>query len=146
MHILFIGIIVSLLVTELTGYSPGGIVAAGYLAMFFFHPMWLAGTFIAAGLTFMLAMLLQSRLLVYGRRQFALYVLIGMLVSQGAMLLSRGGVNAFSDISLVVVGYLIPGLIARDFARQGVASTLLVTTLAVVLTRLAVLAGEGFVW
>ena len=32
MHFLFIGILVSLFITETTGFSPGGIVVAGYLA------------------------------------------------------------------------------------------------------------------
>ena len=146
MHILFIGIVVSLLVTELTGFSPGGIVTAGYLAIFFFHPIWLAGTFAAAALTFGIAMLVQSRLLIYGRRQFALYVLIGILVSQGIMLFSRGGLGGYADTGLVVIGYLIPGLVARDFTRQGIGATVLVTTLAIALTRLVVLAGEGVAW
>ena len=34
MHFLFIGILVSLFVTETTGFSPGGVVTAGYLALF----------------------------------------------------------------------------------------------------------------
>jgi hypothetical protein len=35
MHVyLFTGIVVALALTELTGFSPGGIVVAGYLAMF----------------------------------------------------------------------------------------------------------------
>ena len=43
MHLyLFSGIAVSLLLTELTGFSPGGVVVAGYLAMFIEQPRWLA--------------------------------------------------------------------------------------------------------
>jgi gamma-polyglutamate biosynthesis protein CapC len=141
---MFGGIIISLLITEATGFSPGGIVVAGYLAFFLDNPAWLAGTLAAALVTFGVGRLLETRLLLYGRRQFALYLLTGMLVGQGAMLLSRGG--AIFDTGLLVIGYLVPGLIARDFARQGVGVTLLVLALAVSLTRLAVLAGEGWLW
>jgi poly-gamma-glutamate biosynthesis protein PgsC/CapC len=144
MPMMFGGIIVSLLITEATGFSPGGIVVVGYLAFFLENPAWLAGTLAAALATFGVGRVLETRLLLYGRRQFALYLLIGMLVGQGAMLLSRGG--AVLDTGLLVIGYLVPGLIARDFARQGVGVTLLVLALAVVLTRLVVLAGEGWLW
>ena len=40
---LFIGVAVSLLVTELTGYSPGGVIVAGYLSLFLFQPLWAGG-------------------------------------------------------------------------------------------------------
>lgn len=144
MHLLFLGIIISLFISEATGYSPGGIVVVGYLAFFFAYPAWLAGTVAAALVTLLFARLLERRLLLYGRRQFTVYILIGMLVGQGAMLATRGG--AMADWGLLVIGYLVPGLIARDFARQGITATLLVLALAVSLTRLAALAGEGWLW
>ena len=144
MHILFIGIVVSLLTAEFTGFSPGGIVVAGYLALFLGQPVWLGGTIAAAQATLAVGRLLERRMLLYGRRQFAIYILAGMLIGQGAMLLTRGG-NYF-DWGLLVIGYLVPGLIARDFARQGVVPTLLALALAVALTALAGLAGEGLLW
>jgi poly-gamma-glutamate biosynthesis protein PgsC/CapC len=144
MHLLFLGIVVSLFVSEATGYSPGGIVVVGYLAFFFAYPLWLAGTLAAALLTLALVRLLERRLLLYGRRLFAVYILAGMLIGQGAILVMRGGV--LFDWGLLVIGYLVPGLIARDFARQGVVPTLLVLALAVAATRLAALAGEGWLW
>ena len=51
MHFLFIGILVSLFVAETTGFSPGGVVVAGYLALFALQPMWLVGTFAVAVMT-----------------------------------------------------------------------------------------------
>ena len=143
MHTLIVGIVISLLLTEVTGISPGGIVAAGYLAMFALQPVWLAGTIIAALVTYWIMKLMERRLLLYGRRQFALYVLAGITVSQ---LLTRFAAAGHWDVGLLVIGYLIPGLIARDFARQGIVHTTLVMSIAVVLTRLCVLAGEGWLW
>ena len=141
---LCIGIVVSLLVTELTGFSPGGIIVAGYLAMFFFQPVWLLGTLAAALITYGIMKLLEERLLLYGRRQFAISLLLGVLISQLLMRLAAG--YGQGDWVLLVVGYLVPGLMARDFSRQGVGATLLVTALAVVLTRAAVLTGDGLLW
>ena len=141
---LFIGVAVSLLVTELTGYSPGGVIVAGYLSLFLFQPLWLAGTLTAALLTFAAVRLFENRLLLYGRRQFAVYLLAGMLVSQLLMRLTLG--HALGDVVLLVVGYLVPGLIARDLSRQGVVVTMLVTALTVLITQMALLVGEGLLW
>ena len=35
-------------ITEATGFSPGGVVVAGYLALFALQPMWLGGTLAVA--------------------------------------------------------------------------------------------------
>lgn len=144
MHILVAGIVVSLLLTEITGISPGGIVTAGYLALFALQPVWLAGTLAAALITFGVMKLVERRLLLYGRRQFALYVLAGITISQ--LFAKFAAAAGHWDIGLLVIGYLIPGLIARDFARQGIITTTLVMAIAVMLTRLTSMAGKGWLW
>ena len=144
MHVILTGIFVSLLLTEMTGYSPGGIVVAGYLALFAAQPVWLAGTAAAALLTHALVRWLSRHLLLYGRRLFAFYLVTGILISQGGMLLSRS--HSIGDAGFLVIGYLVPGLIARDFARQGILLTLAVTVLAVVMISLVMLGGEGWLW
>lgn len=145
MHVfLFSGIAVSLVLTEITGFSPGGIVVAGYLSMFIMQPKWIIGTLIAALLTYGLVEFVKSHMLLYGRRLFAIYVLTGILVAQAAAWLLM--IRAVSDLEILVIGYLIPGLIARDFSRQGVWLTALWLVVAVVLTRLLVLVGESWLW
>lgn len=144
MHVLVAGIVVSLLLTEMTGISPGGIITTGYLALFALQPVWLAGTLVAALTTYGIMKLVERRLLLYGRRQFAFYVLAGITVSQ---LFAKFAATAGQwDMGLRVIGYLIPGLIARDFARQGIVNTILVMALAVALTSLTALAGKGWLW
>ena len=145
MHVyLFTGIVVALALTELTGFSPGGIVVAGYLAMFLTQPQWIVGTVVAALITYGIIELIKNHVLLYGRRLFAAYVLVGIVVAQVAsyLLLAAATLN----IGLLVIGYLIPGLIARTFDRQGIFSTTLWLIIAVVLTRLIVMAGEGWLW
>ncbi len=143
-HIVLVtGIIVSLMVTEFTGYSPGGVVAVGYLAMFAHQPRWLAGTLAVALVTFGAVRILEQRLLLYGRRKFSVYLLVGIIISQFLYWLTMAsGLEA----SLLVIGYLIPGLIARDFSRQGILTTMLVLTLAIVITRILLLVGGGVYW
>lgn len=145
MHIfLFSGIAVSLVLTEITGFSPGGIVVAGYLSMFVMQPKWLGGTLLAALLTYWLIEFVKPHTLLYGRRLFAAYVLAGILVAQTASWLFMS--RSTSELEILVIGYLIPGLIARDFSRQGVCLTALWLVVAVVLTRLVVLVGDGWLW
>jgi hypothetical protein len=80
-------------------------------------------------------------LLLYGRRQFTLFLLIGMLFSQFLFWFNLQFLPG--DGAVAVIGYLIPGFLAKDFFRQGVIATLLMLFLAVFLTRLAALSWEG---
>jgi gamma-polyglutamate biosynthesis protein CapC len=138
---LFSGIAISLLLTELTGFSPGGIVVAGYLSMFILQPKWIIGTLLAALLTYGLVELVRNQVLLYGRRLFVVYLLVGIIFSQTASYLLL--LYPMHNLGLSVIGYLIPGLIAKDFAKQGISVTVLWLSVAVVLTRLVVLVGEG---
>ena len=144
MHFLFIGILVSLFVTETTGFSPGGVVTAGYLALFALQPVWLAGTLAVALVTWGAVRLLGRWLLLYGRRLFAMHLLTGMLLGQALMLAGRGLTHW--DWGISVIGWIIPGLLSRDFDRQGLGPTVAVTALAVVLIRLVALLGDGLLW
>lgn len=144
MHFLFIGILVSLFVTETTGFSPGGVVTAGYLALFALQPVWLAGTLAVALVTWGVVRLLGRWLLLYGRRLFAMHLLTGMLLGQALMLAGRGLTHW--DWGISVIGWIIPGLLSRDFDRQGLGPTVAVTALAVVLIRLVAMLGDGLLW
>ena len=144
MHFLFIGILISLLITETTGFSPGGIVVAGYLALFAHQPVWLAGTLAVSLASWGVVRLLGRCLLLYGRRLFAMHLLTGMLLGQSVMLFGRGW--AHWDWGLNVIGWIVPGLLSRDFDRQGLLPTVAATALAVALIRLAALLGDGVLW
>lgn len=117
---------------------------AGYLALFAYQPAWLAGTLAVALLTWGAVHLLERFLLLYGRRLFAMHLLVGMLFGQAAMLMGRG--VAHWDWGISVIGWVIPGLLSRDFDRQGFLPTVLATALAVVIIRLVSLAGDGLLW
>ena len=144
MHFLFIGILVSLFITETTGFSPGGIVVAGYLALFARQPVWLAGTLAVALVSWGVVRLLSRRLLLYGRRLFAMHLLTGLLLGQAVMLYGRGW--AEWDWGVNVIGWIVPGLLSRDFDRQGFLPTLAATALAVALIWLVAMLGDGLLW
>lgn len=117
---------------------------AGYLAMFAVQPAWLAGTLTVSLLTWGAVRLLGKGLLLYGRRLFAMHLLTGMLLGQALMLYGRGA--AHWDWGISVIGWIVPGLLSRDFDRQGLVPTVGATVLAVALIRLASLLGDGWLW
>jgi poly-gamma-glutamate biosynthesis protein PgsC/CapC len=64
-----IGLVVSLIFTELFGLAAGGMVVPGYLALHMSHPLDVALTVGAGLLTYAIGAGLESFLIVYGRRE-----------------------------------------------------------------------------
>lgn len=122
--------IISLLYTELTGYSAG-LIISGYLALNLQNPTRLAYTLLSAAAAVAVCRLLAKVAILYGRRRFALMLMLTFFFSWGAEALG---------LSIPVIGVVLPGLLAREFDRQGFVSTglsLIVTTGATVLCMLA---------
>ena len=120
-EIAFIGLLLSLLFTGLTGLYPGGIIVPSYLVLFLNQPARITGTLIAAVLTLLVYRLLSQYLILFGRRRFVFLILIGGCWA----LLWLQVFPALFPLSLEfrVIGWVIPGLIAGHFDRQGVAVT-----------------------
>jgi poly-gamma-glutamate biosynthesis protein PgsC/CapC len=142
-----IGLLVTLLLVEVFGLAAGGLVVPGYVALKLLQPWSVAMTLLAAYVTFIAVRTLSSFMVVYGRRKTALMILFGYL--SGSLIdLSMGGVlsfptagntssaTQFSYFELSVIGYIIPGLIAIWFERQGVVKTLVGLVVSAVLVRL----------
>jgi len=119
------GIILSLLFTELTGLSPGGIIVPGYIAMFLNQPLEILLT-VAAALGVMLVVKLASRLFfLFGRRRYALCLLLGILFKLGIEHFTLGLTLLGGRTDVRLIGWLIPGIIASDMCKQGILRTLL---------------------
>lgn len=129
-QVILLSVIISLIYTELTGYSAG-LIISGYLALNLQNPTRLVFTLLSAGLAVAVCRLLARVVILYGRRRFALMLLLTFFFSWGAEGLG---------LSIPVIGVVLPGLLAREFDRQGFVSTglsLVVTTGATVLCLLA---------
>lgn len=130
-----VGVIVALLVEEITGITPGGIIVPGFLALSWGEPSRIVATLAAALLTLLVVRGVARLVFVYGRRRFAYCVVTGIVIKQGlVLLLPRLAVLSYG---LLIVGFVVPGLLAENCLRQGVLRTLAATLLAVVVTRLA---------
>jgi gamma-polyglutamate biosynthesis protein CapC len=130
-----LGLILSLLSYEVFGLAAGGIVVPGYIALQLSHPDRLAGIFGVSLLTYMIIKVLGNYTFLYGRRQMVLSLLIGCMLaifSRHFLIFNLGT----ATLQLEAVGWVIPGLIAHWFAKQGVFKTISVVFVSSVLVRL----------
>ena len=128
----FLGLLISLLFTGITGLYPGGVIVPSYLVLFVDQPARIAGTLIAAFLTLICFKLASEFLIIFGRRRFVFMILVG-----GIWTFLWLQVFPFIfpvSLEFRVIGWVIPGLIANNFERQGV----IVTTASLVTVTVVV--------
>lgn len=131
-EISFLGLLFSLLFISATGFYPGGIIVPSYLILFIDQPQRLIGTIIASILTFFCYRLASEYLILFGKRRFVFMILCGGLI---AYLLSILLPQIFpGSIDFQVIGWVIPGLIANHFDRQGIVQTF--SSMVIVITAL----------
>jgi poly-gamma-glutamate biosynthesis protein PgsC/CapC len=118
----FIGLLISLAMIALTGVYPGGIIVPSYLVLFVSEPQRIVGTLVAALLTLGVYLLASRWLILFGRRRFVFLLLVGGVWA----MLWRHLFPAIFPVSVefTVIGWVVPGLIANHFERQGVLVTL----------------------
>ena len=121
---ILLGVVVSVLFSELTGLSPAGLVVPGYIALSLNSPIRVCYTLAISLAAMGLVKLLGRVTILYGRRRFAILILLAFGISA----LVR--ISGLMPYSIDVIGCVIPGIMAREFDRQGVVKTLL--SLAVV--------------
>ena len=131
---LLVGVVMGLLLTELTGLSPGGLIVPGYVAMFLDRPARLALTAGIALVTAPLVRFAGKYLLLYGRRRFAFFLLAGFAVRALAEALVPSLFPSLDGIE--AIGWLIPGIIASDIDRQGPVRTLLALSAVVAMVAM----------
>lgn len=162
-----VGLVVSLLFSELFGLAAGGLVVPGYIALYLTRPLDVAMTLAAALLTYFLVRIASTFVIVYGRRRTALMILVGyavgvLLNAALAQALESVGdpaalvgtepllYTAATNVALEagVIGYIVPGLIAIWLDRQGVVPTLasLITSAVVVRLILILAVPEDLQW
>jgi poly-gamma-glutamate biosynthesis protein PgsC/CapC len=137
-----LGIFLGLLFYEFIGFSPGGLVAPGYIALFLDQPVRVVGTFIVSLLTLLLIRWASNYFIMFGRRRFAVIMLASFLLRWlWEMMLLKSPVNI---PELRVVGYIVPGLIANDMERQGVVATICALIIVSTFVRLGLFILQGW--
>lgn len=138
---LAVGLLVSLAITEVFGLTAGGMIVPGYFALSVHQPVNLLLTLLVAMATFGVVRLLRKHMIIYGRRRIVLMLLFGFLLGS----LVRYGCHSVylssseSADGMCVIGFIIPGLIALWFDRQGVMNTLGSLATSTVIVRLVLI-------
>jgi len=138
-----IGLVVSLLLSELLGVASAGMVVPGYLALYAQSPLHLASTLLACFATYGVVRAAGSFLILYGRRRTALAILVGYLCGALFRYLIARHVPGIDPGADVVIGYIIPGLVAIWMDRQGVWETLGALSICTVVVRLVLIVALG---
>ncbi|MEA3110195.1 MAG: gamma-polyglutamate biosynthesis protein CapC [Gammaproteobacteria bacterium] len=138
---LIIGVAVSLLLTEIVGLSPGGIIVPGYVALLLDRPAALLGFLIIAFAAYGILRVLGTQLMLYGSRRFTVAILAGMALSLGAQWVSPMlAVTLMPNyVEWAGIGFIVPGLLAHQFDRQGVLPTLAMLAIAAPLVRVVLI-------
>lgn len=132
-----LGMLMSFFMSETIGLAAGGIVVPGYIAMTLHEPFRVAGTIAIALIVYLIIRLLSNYMLLFGRRQLVLGVLLGYLIGYVTKVMPPIHVGQ-SHLDVATIGFVIPGLIAYWMARQGVLETISTLLIAGVLARLII--------
>lgn len=137
-----LGLILSLVSSELLGIAAGGMVVPGYVALVIHEPWRVVGTIVVALATLGFLLIIKRFVFIYGRRRIVFTVLIGFVLGW----LSREYLTVHTlhtDAEFHSIGLIIPGLIANWMDRQGVVETLSMMIITAIFVRLILVIISG---
>ena len=137
-EVIIFGVLASIVFHELTQISPGGIIVPGYIALLMDDPLRVAVTVALSLLTWGAVRRLSEHVILFGRRRFAVFIIVSFLLRW-----AFGLVSAESELPVsaaLVIGYLVPGILAHEIDRQGVVKTLSSMLMVAVALKLLFLA------
>jgi len=137
-----IGVIISLIFSELLGASAGGIVVPGYVALYLDKPTQILGTLVVSLLTWGIIRVIGQFTLLFGKRRMVLSILIGFILGWATRMLVFQNQTVYT-LQMQSIGYIVPGLIANWFERQGFWKTISTMGVAAVVVRLALVVVFG---
>jgi poly-gamma-glutamate biosynthesis protein PgsC/CapC len=121
LELFFIGLVVGFVYYEITDVSPGGVVAPAYCALYVHDPWRIVTTVGLAIVVWAILVLLSRRLIIYGRRRLLLAILLGFCLKAAIAIWLQPTLAIGFDLQSI--GYIVPGLIANEMARQDVLKT-----------------------
>ena len=123
--IIIFGIILSIIFYEITEISPGGLIVPPYIAFYINTPQRIIITIIAGILTFLIVKFISNHTIIYGRRKFALCIMISFMIRLILKYFNIYIVNEYEIYILggSVIGVIIPGIMAQEMDRHGIVRT-----------------------
>lgn len=129
---IIISILVSLIYSEFTNLKTCGLITAGYIVLNLNNFDRLLYSIILIILTIIIVKSISNYLIVYGKRQFAITVIIYYFLS---VLFYR---LLYVVVDITPIGYIVPALIANDIQKQGIFNSLVSLIIVTVMTYLVV--------
>lgn len=133
-----LGLVVSLVFYEAFGLAAGGLIVPGYIALQLASPGQLVGSLGVALATMAVVKLVAKKAFIFGQRQLTLCVLVGCMFSIASRNLLDFRIGSTMP-ELYAVGWVVPGLIANWFLKQGVARTLCAVLVTATVVRCVVI-------
>lgn len=123
--IIIFGIILSIIFYEITEISPGGLIVPAYIAFYINDPQRISITIVAGILTFLVVKLISNHTIIYGKRKFALCIMISFIIRLIVKYFNIYVVNEYEIYILggSIIGVIIPGIIAQEMDKHGVVKT-----------------------
>ncbi len=119
---LFIGLILAVIYVEIMEIYPGGIIVPAYVALYLDQPLRVLVTIAIALLSLYSYKILSRFLILFGKRRFVMFVLLGGIWAQLWFFLLPHFFNV--PAGLRAIGWLIPGLLANNLEKQKYIPTL----------------------
>lgn len=134
-----LGLVLSLLSYEVFGLAAGGIVVPGYIALHLSHVDRMLGVLLVSLVTYGIVKIVSNYTFLYGRRQMVVCLLLGALLANISRQFLTINLSS-ATIELTAVGWVVPGLIAHWFGKQGIFKTLCALLITSIVVRLFVIA------
>ena len=134
-----LGLVVSLFFSEVFGLAAGGMVVPGYFALHLDNPTAVIITLVVAVATYLIVHLFSMIVIIYGKRRTVMMIIVGYILRMFIDVLAADispALEAIRVSDLVIIGYIIPGLIAIWIDRQGLVETISTLLAASVVVRL----------
>ena len=141
-----LGLVVSLFFSEVFGLAAGGMVVPGYFALHLNDPAAVIMTLVVALATYWIVHLFSMIAIIFGKRRTVLMIIVGYILRMFVDFLATDispALGAVGSSDLVIIGYIIPGLIAIWIDRQGLVETISTLLTASVVVRLLMIAIFG---
>ena len=133
-----IGVITSLLLSELVGISAAGIIVPGYFAYYMNQPLHISVLILATIYTYLLERVICRLTIIYGKRLMALDILTSFIfvyLLENFLYLYGFPLPVIMD----TIGYFIPALIVIFIGANGFWNTILSLSLLTLLVRIILL-------
>jgi poly-gamma-glutamate biosynthesis protein PgsC/CapC len=137
-----VGLVAALLFGELFGLTAGGMVVPGYLAMELSEPLRVLATFAVALVVLYVVRGADKVTLLYGRRRFAVTLLLGFVVGMIVNYTLGFDMSAGPEAHHAI-GFVIPGLLAHSMESQGIVVTSSAVVIVSVMVHLGLMAAFG---